>query len=64
MPYIPQPGGFEAALLGPGARKCGRGHVYNGTVHGDYCPVCARGNGSGSMQMPAAFSRALTIGRR
>lgn len=64
VPYIPQPGGFEAALLGPGARKCGRGHVYNGTVHGDYCPVCARGNGSGSMQMPAAFSRALTIGRR
>ncbi len=62
--YSPQPGGWASAYIPEGSRICAAGHAYDGS-HGSTCPVCAGSSGGiGSLALPAAFSRALAIGRR
>jgi hypothetical protein len=55
------PGGYLAALAPPGAVRCAEDHIYPGDQPA--CPRCQRSAGTGS-QLPAAFARALAIGRR
>lgn len=59
--YTPSPGSWASAYLPAGTRRCAFGHFY-APVHGDTCPRCH--NGVSSTTMPAAFARALTLGRR
>jgi hypothetical protein len=57
-PFAPQPGGYLAAFLPAGARRCGEGHVYAGE-HGENCPRCAGRSRGGGSAIPASLAAIL-----